>query len=60
MEFMYEHSDIPTGLTLSEYRRLRPRPEGRTPLAFLRSLPHHRRHSLNVGWLYIARSSTSR
>jgi hypothetical protein len=60
MEFMYEHTDIPVGLTLTEYRRLRPRPEGRTPIAFLRSLLAPRHHSLNVGWLYIARSSTSR
>jgi hypothetical protein len=60
MEFMYEHTDVPAGLTLSEYRRLRPRLEGRTPLAFLRSALHPRRPSLNVGWLYIERSSTSR
>ena len=57
---MYEHTAIPVGLTLTEYRRLRPRSEGRTLSAFLRSLLAPRRHSLNVGWLYIARSSTSR
>ena len=37
MEFIYEHTDIPAGLTLTEYRRLRPRPEGRTLSALL---PH--------------------
>jgi hypothetical protein len=60
MEFMYEHTDIPAGQTLTEYRRLRTRPEGRTLRAVLRSSFAPRRHSLNVGWLYLERSSTSR
>jgi hypothetical protein len=59
MEFMYEHSDIPVGLTLSDYRRARPRPDRRTLFASLRSSLAPRRYS-PVGGAYFARSSTSR
>jgi hypothetical protein len=59
MEFMYEHTDIPVGLTLSDYRRARPRPARRTLLATLRSSFAPRRYSL-AGGAYFARSSTSR
>ena len=58
MEFMYEHTDIPAGLTLLDYRRARPRPR-RTPIATLRSSLSPRRYS-PVGGAYFARSSTSR
>ena len=59
MEFMYEHSDIPAGLTLLDYRRARPRPTRRTLIATLRSSLASRRYS-PVGGTYFERSSTSR
>jgi hypothetical protein len=58
MEFMYEHTDIPVGQTLSDYRRARPRPR-RTLVASLRSSLAPRHYS-PVGGAYFARSSTSR
>ena len=36
--FVYEHTDIPPGLTLAEWRQSRPRPERRTWLTPIRSL----------------------
>jgi hypothetical protein len=59
MEFMYEHTDIPAGLTLLDYRRARPRHARRTLIATLRSSVTPRRYS-PVGGTYFARSSTSR
>jgi hypothetical protein len=59
MEFMYEHTDIPVGLTLSDYRRARPRLARRTLVASLRSSLRSRHYS-PVGGTYFARSSTSR
>jgi hypothetical protein len=59
MEFMYEHTDIPAGLTLSDYRRARPRHTRRTLTTTLRSSLASRRYS-PVGGTYFARSSTSR
>ena len=59
MEFMYEHTDIPVGLTLLDYRRARPRHARRTLIATLRSSLAPRRYS-PVGGAYFARSSTSR
>jgi hypothetical protein len=59
MEFMYEHTDIPPGLTLADWRRARPRRERWTLFAGLRSSLSPRRYS-PVGGSYFARSSTSR
>jgi hypothetical protein len=59
MEFMYEHTDIPAGLTLPDYRRARPRLARRTFIASLRSSLDPRRYS-PVGGAYFERSSTSR
>jgi len=36
--FSYEHTDIPPGLTLADWRRARPRPDRRTLRALLRSV----------------------
>ena len=59
MEFMYEHTDIPPGTTLADWRRARPRPERRTRLAGLRSFFGSIGYS-PAGGSYSARSSTSR
>ena len=59
MEFMYEHTDIPAGLTLRIGGVRGPAGNGGRSLASLRSSLSPRRYS-PVGGSYFARSSTSR
>jgi hypothetical protein len=43
ISFRYEHSDIPAGLTLAEWRRSRARRKRRMRLALQPHLPHRTR-----------------